>query len=217
MLPHATIDVCSVGLALASQGLEGQKLRLIQIGACDGSVGDPIMRYMESGKPVEAVLLEPIPSNFEALKKNYKGFSDVRLLNIAIGDSLGVSEIFMVKNEGRWKNSIWAPQWASFSRDHLIRHGVAQDEIVSIMVATMPLAGLISEVGFFPHFLMIDTEGYDANIVRMAIGLSQQPRFICFEHLHINPGDLGGLYEELGLAGYGWLHDRMNSLAIKIR
>lgn len=216
-LPYPTLDICSIGLALASGIFKGEKLRLLQIGACDGSVGDPLLRYVKSGNPVDAILIEPIPTSFEALKKTYEGTDGVRFLNIAIGDCEGMSEIFIVKDEGRWKNSVWAPQWASFTREHLIRHGVEPHEITSIQVPTLPLGSLISKIGAFPHFLMIDTEGYDATIVRMAISSETKPQFICFEHLHVGHEDLHRLCNELGLAGYAWLHDRMNTLAIKVR
>jgi len=216
-LPQNTIEISALGLAFAITQKSRERLSVLQIGACDGKVGDPLYHQLHRGAPINAILVEPIPANFEALKKSYSGLQNVSFLNIAIAHEDGRAVIYTVKNEGRWAGSEWAPQWASFQYDHLLKHGVLPNEIEEQTVQTCTLQTLMenSRINFI-DFLMIDTEGFDAAVVTMALKFQQQPRFICFEHLHLRSDEFEPLFQKLHSNNYRWISDRMNTLAIKI-
>jgi hypothetical protein len=64
-------------------------------------------------------------------------------------------------------------------------------------------------------FLQVDTEGYDAEVVRMAMQLESPPAYINFENVHLPGGPgLDALFEQLKAAGYLWIHDKWNTLAV---
>jgi FkbM family methyltransferase len=216
-LPHSNIEISALGLAFAITQKRGERLSVLQIGACDGTVGDPLYHQIRRGSPIKATLVEPIPTNFERLKKSYEGIPHVSLVNAAVGTVDGDATIYSVKDEGRWMGSKWAPQWASFSHEHLLKHGVYPTEIESQTVQTLTLETLIKGVKMdFVEFLMIDTEGFDGPVLSMALEMTHLPQFICFEHLHLKEEEVEALYNSLFSMNYRWIHDRMNTLAIKL-
>ena len=216
-LPQSNIEISTLGLAFAITQRKGERLHVLQVGACDGKVGDPLYHQIRRGSPIKATLVEPIPLNFEALKRSYEGISHVSFVNAAVGTANGNSTIYSVKNEGRWMGSVWAPQWASFSHDHLLKHGVAPNEIEAQSVRTITLESLMREAELdFVEFLMIDTEGFDGQVVSMALEMTTPPKFICFEHLHLKPEEMDPLYNRLLSMNYRWIHDRMNTVAIRV-
>ena len=216
-LPQSNIEISALGLAFAITQKAGERLRVLQVGACDGKVGDPLYHQIRRGSPIKATLVEPIPLNFEALKKSYEGRPHVSFVNAAVGTANGSSTIYSVRNEGRWMGSVWAPQWASFSHDHLLKHGVAPNEIEEQPVRTLTLESLMKEEQMESvEFLMIDTEGFDGTVVSMALEMTNPPKFICFEHMHLKPEEIDPLYTHLFSMNYRWIHDRMNTIAIRV-
>jgi len=216
-LPQSNIEISALGLAFALTQKKADRLTVLQIGACDGKVGDPLYHQLLNGAPIEATLVEPIPANFEALKKSYEGIPNVSLMRNAIASENGHAIIYSVKNEGRWAGSQWAPQWASFSFDHLLKHGVLPDEIEQQNVSTLTLESLIKESHMsLIEFLMVDTEGFDGTVVSMALIMEHPPKFICFEHLHLKDDEFIPLFQQLYASNYRWINDRMNTFAIKV-
>jgi hypothetical protein len=113
--------------------------------------------------------------------------------------------------------SVWAPQWASFFHNHLLKHGVEPNEIEAQPVWTMTLETLMREEKMdFVEFLMIDTEGFDGTVVSIALDMTNPPKFICFEHLHLKQEEINPLYSRLFSMNYRWIHDRMNTIAIRV-
>jgi hypothetical protein len=68
-LPQSNIEITTLVLAFAITQKLGERLRVLQVGACDGKFGDPLYHQIRGGSPIKATLVEPIPLNFEALKK----------------------------------------------------------------------------------------------------------------------------------------------------
>ena len=212
-LPEPTFDV--VQLALAWFIRSGQEGAFVQIGACDGATGDPVHELVASGK-VRAILMEPIPATFQKLAATYDGTANVTLVQAAVGDRDGSLNLFKVKEGATSIEACWAFQLASFDKQHLVKHGVKEVDIETLAVPSLTLETLIAQNGIGRiGFLQVDTEGYDAEVVRMALRLAAPPPFINFENVHLAGGPgLDQLFEQLTAAGYSWVHDKWNTLAI---
>jgi hypothetical protein len=63
--------------------------------------------------------------------------------------------------------------------------------------------------------LQIDVEGFDAQVVRMALKLPVLPDCIHFEHLHLGNADRKPLFDSLHSSGYLLGYDAWNVLALQ--
>jgi FkbM family methyltransferase len=190
----------------------------VQIGANDGETSDSVNTFVKRGT-MRSVLVEPVVQNFEKLARFYNGVPNVKIVRAAISFEIGESLIYSVRDEGRWEGSAWAAQIASFDREHLLRHGILPDEIESSKVECFDLITLMDRTGISRiDVLQIDVEGYDAEVVKMALLLPIPPLCICFENIQflkkMNQKMVNEFYDLLRLAGYSWSHDRINSMAV---
>src|SRR6476659_553208 len=71
---------------------------VIQVGANDGIMCDPLRPYLASGRArsIRAVLIEPIPLYFEKLKDLYADYPNINVLNVACGASAGIAPLYFV-------------------------------------------------------------------------------------------------------------------------
>lgn len=190
----------------------------VQIGANDGETSDSVHPFVKQGV-LKSVLVEPIPTVFQKLSAFYQGVVNVSLVNAALAKKNGRAVIYAVRDAGRWAGSVWASQLASFDRAHLRRHGIADDEIAETTVECLDFPTLMKrhEIERI-DVLQIDVEGFDAEVVRMALALPQLPLCICFEFVQfvksMEQPAVNEFYAELEAKGYAWSHDRINTMAI---
>jgi FkbM family methyltransferase len=207
-------NFASIRLVLALFEARNRPATFVQIGACDGKVLDPVYDTVSRGF-FDAVLVEPVPASFQSLQEAYAGSPRVTLVNAALASEPGTVPMFTVRREGRWQDSVWAPQWSSLSKNHLLRHGVREEEIERVTVPSLTLADLAQKA---PRgkidVLLVDAEGYDAKIVEMALRLRDLPAAIYFEHVHLRCPELTGLFRLLDRAQYSWSYDRDNVLCL---
>ncbi len=212
-IPDSNIDVASIGLNLVKESQN--KIRLVQVGACDGSTGDPVNQQLRTGS-VDAVVVEPVYENYLALKQSYNGVNNVVAVHAAIGKKDGKANFYKVKNEGRWIDSSYAKQLGSFNVNHLERHGVQCSEIEVIDVTVFTLETLMQNNNISNiDFLLVDTEGYDAEIINMALDIDNPPNILCFEYIHLAKNEISNLFNRFEKMSYKWIHDSMNTLAIR--
>ena len=218
VLPVPCVD--NIEIVVFFCNLMKKKISLLQIGACDGQTSDSIYKYIKAGN-INAYLVEPSQVNFNKLSSFYdSNGSEVTLINAAIADKDEKKTFYSIKDEGRWKDNGWARQLASFYKQHISKHGIADHEIKEEEVDCFTLQTVINKYGIKKlDILVIDTEGYDGEIVKMALSQNILPDFIAFENVQLvktySQNELDDLYKRLGQKGYVWTHDRINTLAIK--
>jgi hypothetical protein len=84
-----------------------------------------------------------------------------------------------------------------------------------VEVRAVRLDTLLAEHGFDRlDILQVDTEGFDGEVVKMALDLKVRPTCINFEHVHLTDADLAEVFKKLGDSGYVWTHDGWNTLAL---
>lgn len=211
-LPEGNIEPIRIALAyyLASRS----DVIFVQIGACDGVSEDPVHDFVKRGK-MRAVLVEPIESSFVKLKHTYEKISNVSCVHAAIGEENGEKSFFVVREGAASFDPYWSPQLASFSKAHLVKHGVPLGDINEVKVPVLTLETLFTKYKLEKiDILQIDTEGFDGEIVRMALDLPHIPECINFEHVHLNDVERTELFKLLSERGFGWAHDQSNTIAL---
>lgn len=173
------------------------KINFIQIGANDGLRNDPI-RYFVVRDKWNGLFVEPLPSVFPLLKKNYAYLKNPNLffLNAAISDS--ESEIlsfysfnteFLNKfSEGEKLGFL---RKSSFEKEHLRKFvddkENTNDILTSINVKCLTLKKIVND--FFKQdnldLLVIDVEGYEQKVISQLKTLDSLPKAIFFEIRHL--------------------------------
>jgi FkbM family methyltransferase len=214
-VPPATF--CSMQLALAYQLARGNGGTLVQVGACDGTSGDPISQFVRRGV-MRAILVEPVEAHFRELEKTYAGVAGVSLVQVAIAHQDGVATMYRARKAGRWEADEWVGQVTSFDPRHLTKHGVQPAEIEAIDVPAVSLDTLLRQFDIDQlDFLQIDAEGFDAEVVKMALALPQTPNVINFERVHLTVAGLKEVFGLLESHGYSWVHNSFDTLALHHR
>lgn len=210
--PKATFE--NVRLALAYYIESSKATTLLQIGACDGVTGDPAHDFIRSGR-FRAFLVEPIDESFKALGRTYQGVPNVTLIRAALANADGELAMYKVREGAASIRAGWSPQYSSFDRGHLLRHDVAPEDIQQVSVPCMTLDSLIKKHGIgHVEILLSDAEGFDAEVVAMALSLPTPPECISFESFHLSPARMSELFTRLERQNYVWAHDKWNTLAI---
>jgi FkbM family methyltransferase len=213
-LPVVTLE--PVDLVLANFEARGEAITILQVGACDGTMLDPVRRYLAKGRG-RGILIEPNPFAFVRLQRNYAGFQNVTLIQAAIGEQDGEAYLYRVKKSDKEISEVDGSLGiASFYPEHLKRHAMKADEIERITVKCRSLSSLVAELSLGSiDLLQIDAEGFDAAVVRMALKMSIRPSCINFEHRHLKQADRHPLFDLLTAHGYLLGYGAENLLAVR--
>lgn len=213
VLPPPTFE--NVKLALAWYVQSSALQTFVQIGASDGVSGDSVHPFVRTGR-LKSLLVEPVAHSFLKLQKAYQGVPNVTSVHAAVGRADGVVTLYKVADSGRTIDPFWSSQLASFSKAHILKHGVPEAEIESVQVPCYTLQSLLSNHGFDSlGFLQVDTEGFDAEVVKMALQLPVPPGCINFENVHLDSPAVTEVFAALEKHHYVWTHDQWNTLALR--
>ena len=178
---------------------------VVQVGANDGITHDPIHKFIRRDH-WSGLLIEPQPFVFnEFLEPLHQRTPDIRTVNAAIGDSDGSAEIHMIG----FSDDRGATGLARFRREslhHLIasgglerrlrKEGITlpsnQDEwIKSEHIKDRSFKSLFDEhdIGG-ADILMIDTEGFDFEILKLFPWHTFKPKLVAYECFHLTEEDL---------------------------
>jgi FkbM family methyltransferase len=168
---------------------------VIQIGACDGLMADPIRAWIQKNH-WRGVLVEPQKLEFEKLKRTYRNELDrVVLENVAIADSEGIRTLYRVKD------SELTADWKRGTASLLHRPDAERftPEVVQcITLETLLNRHQVSRI----DLLQVDVEGYDFEIIKLIDFEKIRPRLIRYEHRHLRPGDKHACKALLARHGY---------------
>ena len=162
---------------------------ILQVGAFDGVSNDPVHELILTFPHVRAVLLEPQPTPYAALRRLWQDDPRVATIQAALGAACGERRLYVIA-ESHAHLHPFAGQVASFSRGHVEKAcrrymwRPSADAVTSVPVATVDWQTLVSRHGPF-DLVVIDAEGFDGEIVHL-IDLSEQPPdIIVYEHCHL--------------------------------
>ena len=160
------------------------ELFFVQIGANDGKTSDPIYQFVTlNQRRVRGLVVEPVRDYFEQLKKNYAKYPNVTPVNVAIHSSEKEMTLYRVDPDKLKDLPQWAKGIASFDRSHHELSGIPAEAIVPETVRCTTFDQLLADHQVSRiDLLQIDTEGYDAEILRGIDFDAVQPKIIRFEH-----------------------------------
>jgi len=191
---HSTLSIKTILGELFNQ----KKINsIVQIGANDGVIFDELNEFINKYK-IKSLLVEPIKSNFDILKKNYENCDFVKFENSAISVNNEISYLYKVnpKYEDRYGSHI--PAIPSFEKKHLINHGVKNKHILKEKINSITIKQLINKykINNFDLFF-VDAEGYDGKIVYDFLLTLNIRTIIIFEYIHIDNFFFEKLLKEL--------------------
>jgi len=205
MLKFKTAELTqNLDFVLSHYRIEHPAVTYLQIGAFDGVQGDPVYPLIARHK-LQGVLLEPQKDAFVRLQANYGGFTGFHLINAAIADRDGQSTLYRIKAGAQGPD--WLHQIASFDKNVIRGHAHMVPNLDSMIetetVHCMSFATLFDRVGLQTvDMLVIDTEGFDIEVLRLFDVPKRAPAIIRFEHKHLNTADYEESLEMLVHGGY---------------
>lgn len=221
--PRSLIDWKSrelnVDLALLASFLRKTKKNVffILVGANDGVQTEeflPIaLEHQWTG-----CLLEPHPVYYRELARRFSDMPGIQCINAAIDHVAGERLLYSIKPRPEMPE--WVTGLASFDRGHLLKHekiipGISEhirEDAVRCESFTSLLA-LLERDNF--DVLQVDTEGYDAEIIRMADIPRRLPSIVRFEHKHLSLTDWDQVVALLLNGGYRVAKTGQDTLAFR--
>lgn len=181
----------------------------IQVGAFDGVECDPLLKYLQRFDWT-GIMLEPQPGPYNKLVERYSNRTGITVKNAAISDRSGRATLYTVEGNGLPE---WTKGMASFNKQNIIKHDYMfpkiNDHIKATEVNTITFQQLFSDHSIKKiDLLQIDTEGFDAEILRMFPFERIKPNIIHFESKHIPKQDLEEVLDDLISHGYTIGRDR---------
>lgn len=212
------------------------RVRIVQVGANDGSINDPIYKFVKFAKDrTDILLVEPQEDLIPHLRQNYAFHPDATIIQAAVGPP-GKLELYAV-NQAFWPalkpinyarnwpdyrapTGVTSAEWAhvhNWLTEHLKKPEDAEKAIRSFQVPCMDVAGLLSEAAFSSDIdvLQIDAEGFDDTVIYNANLDSLRPAMINFEVAHLPKERLYALSDHLHDHGYQMNRYGMDALAIR--
>ena len=184
-------------------------LFFIEIGANDGEQHDHLRPFIAE-RGWYGIMVEPVPYVFERLKRNYAGMERVVTANLAVAEHDGELPFYYVVEPDEAERAelpSWYDAIGSFSREVVVSHlehiadidaRLVETHVRAVTFDTLCTTHSVSRV----DLVVIDTEGYDAQIVRSIDLAAHRPRVLIYEHFHLTPADRDYCRRHLERAGY---------------
>ncbi len=188
---------------------EIQDFFVLQVGACDGVLADPIQKWIRKYN-WHGLLVEPQRTEFERLTMNYRDNRNLRLENVAVAETDGLRPLYRVKDnlvKADWQRGI-----ASLvARPKFVK----EDMVVTEMVPCVTFTSLLNRHHVERiDLLQIDAEGYDYKLLKSFDFGRIRPRLIRYEHLHLQPTDQRACVLFLKRQGYRILEMQYDTGAV---
>ena len=194
----------------------------IEIGANDAEQHDHLHPIIFASR-WRGLLVEPVPYVFERLNRTRGDDPRFALENAAVADRDGTLPFYHLAPAGEGED---VPPWydaiGSFSRETILSHEDKIPDIAKRLVST-EVPCLTFETLCRKHgvgrldVLLIDTEGYDWEIVRRLDLDSRHPRVLVYEHYHLPTGVRAEAREHLESNGYRTLEEGFDTWCLSAR
>jgi FkbM family methyltransferase len=193
--------------ALARSG----RIAFVQVGANDGVHEDPIHEPAKA-HGWKGLLVEPHPLYFKRLTANYGPRPGLTFVNCAVGPSRARKILYA---------SALDQGVSSFSREHVVKHlrnlqPAGELDIQELPVECVPFMDLVREHGFERvDLLLIDTEGFDFEVLKMIDFGRFQCDVIIYENSHLSEADQRSSFELLQRHGYDPFVSGKDNIALR--
>lgn len=169
-----------------------KQLFFVQIGANDGVQHDPINKLIVKNVGWKGLFIEPLPFIFKRLKENYRNDSRFIFENKAIAKEVGVASFFYVSSKIKEVVGdcyIDYDGLSSFNKDHIVKH--IDDKFKTYIVEEKVETSTLEKI-FDIHkitkidLLVVDTEGFDYQVLCQFNFEKYRPNTIYYEHIHLS-------------------------------
>ena len=165
--------------------LKKNEVNLIQIGAYDGNLYDPIQNFiLNNKKKIKAYLFEPQKEPYNILLEKYSKFKNVTPVNLAIHPTEEKTKLFRinpskVNDQNSHLNGI-----GSLNLDHTKKFALESSQFIEeIDVQCISLNKFLYEKSIKSlDILVMDCEGFDYEIIKAINFEKIKPKIIRFEH-----------------------------------
>ena len=181
----------------------------IEIGSNDGEQHDHLQPWIRSSGWT-GLMVEPVPYVFERLRRNYGGLERITFENVAIADRDGRLPFYHLREadpEERDRLPSWYDGIGSLSRANVLAHRrhipdigerIVRSEVPCLAFESLCRRHDVTTV----DLLVVDAEGYDAEILRHIDFSARRPRLVVYEHFHLEPDDRSACRSALEYHGY---------------
>jgi FkbM family methyltransferase len=191
----------------------------VEVGSNDGEQHDhlrPLILSLEW----RGLMVEPVPYVFERLRRNYEDVDRVTLVNVAIADRDGELPFFHMREaEPGERVPFWYHGTGSFSREAVLGHAKdipdVEERLVTTTVPCLTFASLLARYeADRVDLLLVDTEGYDWELLRMIDLAAVRPRLVVYEHFHLSPGDRADALARFAELGYETMEEGFDTFCL---
>lgn len=193
----------------------------VQIGAHDGKSNDKIYP-MARERAWRGVLVEPVRYLFNRLVENYRDTPGIQFENAALAERSGKKRFYRLKETSDTTLPPWYDQIGSFNKEAVLSHRdripnidnlIIQEYVDCISFDQLVSRHQISKI----DLILIDTEGYDLNVLRMINFHQFRPKLLIYEHKHLSPEDKAASEALLRSFGYVIHPTGPNNAAVRRR
>ena len=201
------------------------KFGLVVLGA---HIGIHIKGEVEKLLPEKALLVEPVPHNVTAIKKNLIQLDNVVIEQVAISNKNEIKNFYFVKETSIHKlKKHWSSGIGSFNKQHIFDHKskrfkIVEEDIEKVSINTIRFKDIVEKYQIKEiDKLLIDVEGSEYEILNDIDFNSVDIKKILFEYKHFDGYKKTGqkleeILEKLNVNGYETKKvDEENILAIK--
>jgi FkbM family methyltransferase len=160
---------------------------------------------------------------FDRLRANYAGVDGVVVENAAIADRDGHRPFYHLSPSADYQSE-GLPQWydgiGSFSRESVLDHQRLIPDIESRLVETevpcLTFDSLCAKHGFdHVDLLLVDTEGYDHEVLRHIDFSRHRPVLVIYEHYHLSESDQTACEAAMRAAGYETMSEGFDTWCLR--
>jgi FkbM family methyltransferase len=175
----------------------------LQIGAHDGKTDDHVHFFVRN-HGWKGILVEPVGELFRRLLQNYEGITGLVFENAALAEEDGSRPFYRVRKS---TDPDWCSQLGSFRRDVVlshkyvipgIEHHVVEERVRCISLQSLMTRHRVSRL----DVVVIDTEGYDLQILRQIDLARYRPQLVIYEQKHLSPTEKREAIQLLKRHGY---------------
>lgn len=187
----------------------------ILIGANDGLSFDDLFKHLNPNK-TKGILIEPSTKYFKLLKSNLSSFNNIIFLNLALFKERSIVKLFQVNEFGLAKLPEWGRGIGSFSKEHLLKFNIEDSDIEELEVQSIPFMEVLETYPSYykVDYLQIDTEGYDAEIIKMIDFKKFRAKLIKFESINLKLKELSELEQLFKNEKYHFFKGNEDSYAV---
>jgi FkbM family methyltransferase len=205
---------------------------ILQVGANDGVMSDPLRPYLRESGNYTAILIEPLPYYCEKLKRLYANRKDVKVVNAAAGPAASSMNLYYLPPEiadqmnGIGPKNNWAHGQGSFDRETIIywikKNSFRGDEyvrkipnfidaIAKLTVPVYPIREL--DFGGDSSLLLIDAQGFELEVLK-GVDWTRPPQFVVFEDDRASNGRVSAFLED---KGYKYICGKLDKVFGRVR